>query len=149
MRKNENKINYYKLVKASLIAKRYKYAITNYKKINLKKFIIPIYVSSYKCTESRMSKIYSVNKIELVCDITQSKNNTSFSVTYSKVMVDDGNDYYSSHTHTPKASFCYNIQSPFTELYMKHCLEFVMDKFFDEDITCCETDTLDNQYNSD
>ena len=36
------------------------------------------------------------------------------------------------------------IQSPFTELNMKHCLEFVMDKFFDEDITC-ETDTLDNQ----
>jgi len=129
--KDEIKKKYYQIIKASLIAKRFKCALTNYKKINLNKFIIPIYVTSYKLTESRLSDIYSEIKIEIVCDINQSNIDslTSFSVTYSKVMVDDGHDYYSSHTHTPKTIFDYGKQSPFTELYMKHCFEFIIEKF--------------------
>ncbi len=157
---NETKRDYYITFRASLIAKHYKYAITNYKKINLKKFIIPIYVSLCKCTESRISKTYSVNKIELACDIVkQSSINSStnsltnlptlFSVLHSTVMVDDGHDYYSSHAHTPTAYFCYNnTQSPFTELYMRHCLEFIMEKLFNEDITYCKIiDKNDNTNN--
>jgi len=136
--KNKTKCEQYKLKIANQLVIQYKYNITNYKKINFNKIVSPIIVTKLNDIETRISKNYSKQQYS----ITIMSNNNKSTINYNIIMVDDGNDYYSSSEYTPTVSYDINENSMFSKIYLTNLLKYLMNKFYECDIDEC--DCVDN-----
>ena len=139
--KNEKKREQYELKIANQLVIQYKYYITNYKKINVDKIVSPIIVTKLNDIETRISKNYSKQQYS----ISVISNNNISTINYKIIMVDDGHDYYESHSHTPTVSYDINENSMFTKIYLIDLLKYLMNKFYDCDLDECEC--VDNNNN--
>ena len=137
--KNKIKCEQYKLQIANQLVIQYKYNITNYKKINVDKIVSPIIVTKLNDIETRISKNYSKQQYS----ITVMSNNNKSTINYKIIMVDDGNDYYSSSEYTPTVSYDINENSMFSKIYLTNLLKYLMNKFYE-----CDLDDCDCIYNS-
>ena len=117
---------------------QYKYNITNYKKINFNKIVSPIIVTKLNDIETRISKNYSKQQYS----ITIMSNNNKSTINYKIIMVDDGNDYYSSSEYTPTVSYDINENSMFSKIYLTNLLKYLMTTFYECDLDEC--DCVDN-----
>lgn len=136
--KNKTKCEQYKIKIANQLVIQYKYNITNYKKINVNKIVSPIIVTKLNDIETRISKNYSKQQYS----ITIMSNNNKSTINYNIIMVDDGNDYYSSSEYTPTVSYDINENSMFSKIYLTNLLKYLMNKFYECDIDEC--DCVDN-----
>ena len=136
--KNEKKREQYELKIANQLVIQYKYYITNYKKINVDKIVSPIIVTKLNDIETRISKNYSKQQYS----ISVISNNNISTINYKIIMVDDGHDYYESHSHTPTVSYDINENSMFTKIYLIDLLKYLMNKFYECDLDDC--DCVDN-----
>jgi hypothetical protein len=136
--KNKTKCDQYKLKIANQLVIQYKYYITNYKKINVNKIATPIIVTKLNYIKTRIDQQYSIS--------VMSNNNIS-TINYKIIMVDDGHDYYESHSHTPTVSYDINENSMFTKIYLIDLLKYLMNKFYDCDLDECECVNNNNNDN--
>lgn len=120
----------YELKIATQLVVQYKYNITNYKKINFNKLVSPIIVTKLDNTESRVDEIYSKQKYS----ITIMSNNNTSTIYYEIIMVDDGNDYYASHTHIPTVYYDINENSMFSKIYLSNLLNYLMSNYYGRDV---------------
>lgn len=128
--KNKTKREIYELKIATQLVVQYKYNITNYKKINFNKLVSPIIVTKLDNTESRVDEIYSKQKYS----ITIMSNNNTSTIYYEIIMVDDGNDYYASHTHIPTVYYDINENSMFSKIYLSNLLKYLMSNYYGRDV---------------
>ncbi len=128
--KNKTKREIYELKIATQLVVQYKYNITNYKKINFNKLISPIIVTKLDNTESRVDENYSKQKYS----ITIMSNNNTSTIYYEIIMVDDGNDYYASHTHRPTVYYDINENKMFSKIYLSNLLKYLMSNYYDRDV---------------
>jgi len=128
--KLKKKREIYELKIATQLVVQYKYNITNYKKINFNKLVSPIIVTKLDNTESRVDEIYSKQKYS----ITIMSNNNTSTIYYEIIMVDDGNDYYASHTHRPTVYYDINENSMFSKIYLSNLLKYLMSNYYGRDV---------------
>lgn len=143
--KNKTKCEQYKLQIANQLVIQYKYNITNYKKINVNKIASPIIVTKLYYIETRISKNYSKQQYS----ISVMSNNNKSTINYKIIMVDDGYDYYSSHSHTPTVSYDINENSMFSKIYLTNLLKYLMNKFYECDCdfsNCVDNNNVDGDY---
>ena len=136
--KNKTKCDQYKLKIANQLVIQYKYYITNYKKINVNKIATPIIVTKLNYIKTRIDQQYSISVMT---------NNNISTINYKIIMVDDGHDYYESHSHTPTVSYDINENSMFTKIYLIDLLKYLMNKFYDCDLDECECVNNNNNDN--